>query len=452
MRSLWLEEVDGGESAPPLEGAMRADVCVLGGGYTGLWAALRLKELEPALDVALVEADVCGSGASGRNGGMVLSWWSKFRTLERLVGLDEALQLARAAADAVDAIGAFCEEHGIDAHYRRDPWLWSATSQPWLGAWRTTIERLDEVGEQPFREVDGAEAFALTGSHAQLGGVVERTAATVQPALLARGLRRVALERGVRIFERSPMTRFEGTRVHTASGHVDAGRVVLALGAWSVQAHSLGNALVVVSSDMVATEPVPELAGELSVSVSDARARTEYYRPTRDGRIAFGKGGGAIALGGRIGAAFRGPAPRAAEVEAALRRVYPGAPRVAATWTGPVDRSRTGLPFFTRLDDAVVAGAGYSGRGVAQSVLGGRILASLALELDDEWASCGLVGPPPGRLPPEPFRYAGGLALRAAVAAEERAEDAGRRPPWLARTAVRLAPSGILPSRDNSRR
>jgi glycine/D-amino acid oxidase-like deaminating enzyme len=452
MRSLWLEEANGGESALPLEGAMRADVCVVGGGYTGLWTALRLKELEPAIDVALVEADVCGTGASGRNGGMALSWWSKFRTLERLVGVDEAVALARASADAVAAIGAFCDEHGVDAHYRPDPWLWSATSEPWLGAWRATVERLEALGEQPFREIDGAEALALTGSYAQLGGVVERTAATVQPALLAQGLRRVALERGIEIFERSPVTRLDGARVQATSGHVDAGRIVLALGPWSVQARGLENALVVVSSDMVATEPVPELAGQLSVSVSDARARTEYYRMTHDGRIAFGKGGGTIALGGRIGAAFHGPAPRAAEVEAALRRIYPGATRVAATWTGPVDRSRTGLPFFTRIDGTVVAGAGYSGRGVAQSVLGGRILASLALELDDEWSSCGLVGPPPGRLPPEPFRYAGGLALRAAVAAEERAEDSGRRPSWLARTAVRLAPAGILPSRDNSRR
>lgn len=453
MRSLWLEEANGGDSAPPLAGAIRADVCVVGGGYTGLWTALRLQELEPALDIVLVEADVCGSGASGRNGGMVLSWWSKFRTLERLVGPEEALALAHAAADAVGAIGAFCDQHGIDAHYRPDPWLWSATSEPWLGAWSATVERLDELGERPFREVDGAEALALTGSPVQLGGVVERSAATVQPALLAGGLRRVALERGIRIFERSPMTGLDGARVCTASGQVDAGRVVLALGPWLAQARGLGNALVVVSSDMVATEPVPELAGGLSVSVSDARARTEYYRTTRDGRIAFGKGGGTIALGGRIGSAFHGPAPHAGEVEAALRRVYPGvATRVTATWTGPVDRSRTGLPFFTRLGDAVVAGAGYSGRGVAQSYLGGRILASLALELDDEWSSCGLVGPPPGRLPPVPLRYLGGLALRAAVAAEERAEDAGRRPPWLARTAVRLAPAGILPARDNSRR
>ena len=140
-------------------------------------------------------------------------------------------------------------------------------------------------------------------------------------------------------------------------------------------------------------------------------------------------------------------------MEAALRRVYPSADaRVAAAWTGPIDRSRTGLPFFTRLGDRVAAGAGYSGRGIAQSFLGGRILASLALELDDEWSSCGLVGPPPARLPPEPFRYAGGVALRAAVAAEERAEDEGRRPPLAARAAVRLAPAGILPARENPRR
>lgn len=457
MRSLWLDEaLTGATDAPALAGGERADVCVVGGGYTGLWAALRLKELEPSLDVALVEADVCGGGPSGRNGGMALSWWSKFRALEALCGSEEALRLARASADAVAAIGAFCSEHGIDAHYRPDGWLWSATSDAWVGAWSPTIERLETLGERPFRELDGAETELLAGSRRQLAAVFEQTAAIVQPALLARGLRRVALERGVRVFERSPVVALEREGVRTARGRVRATRVLLALGSWAIQLRPLRQALVVVSSDIVATPPIPDRLDEIGwrdgVSVSDARPRTEYYRPTRDGRVVFGKGGGTLAFGGRIGGRFHGPARHAAEVEAAFRRVYPGLADVpvAAAWTGPIDRSRTGLPFFGRLRDGVVYGSGYSGRGLAQSYLGGRILASLVLGRDDEWSGCGLVGVPPGRFPPEPLRYAGGLVLRSAVVATERAEDERRRPPRLAAAAVRLAPAGLLP-RNRSR-
>ena len=147
MRSLWLEEaLGGGEDAPRLTGEERADVCIVGGGYTGLWTAIRLKEHDPALDVVLVEADVCGAGASGRNGGFVLSWWAKFGALERLCGTEEALRLARASASGVAEIGAFCAENGIDAHFRRDGWLWTATSPAQVGAWEGTIARVESLG------------------------------------------------------------------------------------------------------------------------------------------------------------------------------------------------------------------------------------------------------------------------------------------------------------------
>src|SRR5919202_295696 len=193
QRSLWLVEALAGEQdAPPLEGDVNADICICGGGYSGLWTAIRLKEQEPSLAVVLLEADVCGGGASGRNGGFVLSWWHKFSSLQKLCGTEDAMRLARACEAAVLEIGSFCSENEIDAHYRQEGWLWTATNPAQIGAWAGTVAAIESAcGEHPFVELAPDEVAHRAGSPAHVAGVYEATSATVQP-LLARGLRRVA--------------------------------------------------------------------------------------------------------------------------------------------------------------------------------------------------------------------------------------------------------------------
>jgi len=458
VRSLWLEEALAGDAAAPqLEGDERADVCIVGGGFTGLWTAIRLKERDPALDVVLVEADVCGGGASGRNGGFVLTWWAKFGTLKKVTGGEEAVRLARASADAVDGIGAFCAEHGIDAHYRRDGWLWAATSEAQLGAWDETIATIADSGETPFERLEPDEVAARAGERTHLGGVFEPTAATVQPALLARGLRRVALDHGVRIFEGTRMTKLERTRpprVVTDRGTVTATKVVVALNAWAASLPELRRALVVIASDIVATAPAPERLAEIGwtngMCISDSRMLVNYYRLTLDGRLVFGRGGGKLAYGGNVGTSFDGPSPRADAVAASMYGLYPSLRDVPVThdWMGPIDRTQVGLPFFSRLGgrEDIVYGVGYSGNGVGPTFLGGKILASLALGLDDEWSRAGLVRDPAGaRFPPEPFRYLGGRVVRNAVERKEAAEDRGRHADRLTLLLADLAPSGLVP-------
>jgi glycine/D-amino acid oxidase-like deaminating enzyme len=433
-----------------LEGDLRADVCICGGGYSGLWTAIRLKELEPALDVVLLEADVCGGGASGRNGGFVLSWWHKFASLQKVCGTDEAVRLAQACERAVDELGSFCAEHAIDAHYRREGWLWTATAPAQVGAWAGTASAIERAcGARPFVELSRDEVAERAGSPAHLAGVFESTSATVQPALLARGLRRVALERGIVVHERSRVVAFE-PRVSTERGTVTAETVVVTTGAWSGRNN---RAFAIVASDMVATEPLEEPPLASGSSCSDSRLLVNYYRATRDGRLAFGTGGGALAFAGRVTNVFEGRSPRAAEVEARLRAIYPQlrSARIAHNWTGPIDRTTTGLPYFGR-DGNRVHGAGFSGVGVCQTLLGGRILASLALRRDDEWAGCGLVRGPSGRFPPEPIRFAGGRVVRAAVERKERREDEGGRAGWLTRRLADLAPPVFVPAPRSSSR
>jgi putative aminophosphonate oxidoreductase len=456
VRSLWLDEaLAGEEDAPPLEGDTRADVCIVGGGFTGMWTALRLRERDPSLDVALIEADVCGGGASGRNGGFVLSWWAKFRTLEAICGAEEALRLARASATGVAEIGVFCTENGIDAEFRHDGWLWTATSPAQIGAWDGTVERLMELGEQPFVRLEPDEVARRAASPVHLAGVFEPTAATIHPARLARGLRRVCLERGIRIFEHSPMRALERTsppRVRCERGNVRAERVVLALNAWAAGLRELRRALVVIPSDIVATPRIPERLRQLhwpgGTCIDDARMMVNYWRSTLDGRIVFGKGGGGISYGGKIGPEYDGPSPRAAWVVESFHRLYPNLRDVAAerSWLGPIDRTKDGLPFFGRLDgnEAILVGAGYSGNGVGPSYVGGSILASLTLGADDEWSAAGLVRMP-NPLPPEPIRYVGGKLVRAAVARTEAAEDDGRPPRRLDVLLASLAPAGLVP-------
>lgn len=458
MRSWWLSEAGGGEEPRPevtLEGEHRADVCIVGGGFTGLWTALQIKEQAPEADVAIVEADICGGGASGRNGGFAMSLWHHFMALEHACGSVEALRLAHASCDAITEIGSFCEQHGIDAHYRHDGWLWTATNASQVGAWTSTVAAIGRHGEHPFVALDPSELVLRTGSSVHIAGVFEATCASLQPAVLARGLMKVARERGVTVFEGSPMVELQRVRplvVRTAAGRVTADRVVLAMNAWTGQVRELRRAFVVVSSDVAITEPVADAlrtSGWRDGScISDSRLMVHYYRTTADGRIALGKGGGRLAYGSRIDSSFAGSSPLQPALAARLRLLYPlvaNAP-IEASWTGPIDRTVDGLPFFTALGRPdLVCGAGYSGNGVGPSVLGGRILASLVLGLDDEWSRCGLVRRPPAGMPGEPARYIGGNLVRAAVGRKERAEDDGRPVRRIDRALARLAPAGLVP-------
>jgi putative aminophosphonate oxidoreductase len=455
VRSWWLRQAAPVEDATPLAGSRRADVCVVGGGFTGLWTALRIKELEPGADVVLVEADICGGGASGRNGGFAMSFWHHFLGLERACGTAEAIRLAHASCEAVADIGRFCDEHEIDAQYRHDGWFWTATSPAQVGAWTSTMDAIERHGEHPFQRVAPDELAAKTGSRAHIAGVFEPTSATVQPALLARGLMRVAGERGVDVFEHSPMTAIERSTplvVRTPRARIRADRVVIATGAWAARLPELRRAFVVVSSDIVITEPavseLERIGWRDGASISDSRLMVHYYRTTPDGRIAFGKGGGRITYGARLTGSFSGPSPIAPALGERLRAVYPSFADVpiAASWDGPIDRTVDGLPFFFTLGRPdLVCGAGYSGNGVGPSTLGGRILASMALGREDEWSRCGLVRSPPRGLPGEPWRYTGGRVVRAAVARKERAEDEDRRPGRLDLALARLAPAGLVP-------
>jgi glycine/D-amino acid oxidase-like deaminating enzyme len=442
---FWLQEAladpDDGGPLPPLAGAERADVCVVGGGFAGLWTAYELTERAPDARVVIVEAEACGYGASGRNGGWVTSWHDELEDLVARFGPAQAAWLAERSTWAIDRIEEVCGIEDIDCHLRRSGGFWCATAPAQMGAWDGAVVAGAAVGRPGFVVPMEAEAIrARTGSPVIVGGARMTDAAAIQPALLARGLRRALLRRGVRIYEGTPMTgltRGAPAVVRTPAGLVQTGAVVLALGAWAAGIRDLRRAVVPVGSHIVLTEPIPERVRELGWTggelLGDTRLLVHYAQVTRDGRIAFGRGGGAIGPAGRVLDGHFVDRRTVRVVAAGFRRWFPQLADVRLThsWGGAVDRAPGHLPFAGRLRGTrnVHYATGFSGNGVGPSVLLGRMVARRALGMRDEYTHNAITGGPPSYLPPEPARIVGGVVVRDAVrraeGAEERGEEAG---------------------------
>ena len=452
----WIEEAGRVESRPPLSGRVEADVVIVGGGYTGMWTAWYAKQLQPEARVVLLEAEaVCGQGPSGRNGGFCNAMWFSLASMRDRWGDAAALRVAHAAEQAVARVGAFCDEREVDAWFRPAGYVQISTAPAHDDAWERSLRACRELGvPEMLQPLSAAEVAERCQSPAFRGGAVSPTSATVQPARLALGLRRQLLAAGVEVYESSPVISFregdEGVEARTEAGSVRAGRGVLAIGAAAKRGRGpLRGRLTVASSHIVLTEPVPDLLEEIGWTngdcITDARALLHYFRTTRDGRIAFGWGGGRIAMGARTrGRAEVDPAVVAAAT-GHLHDYFPAlrGRRITHAWGGPIDASPTHLPTVRTLPRgrAWVA-AGYTGNGVGPSNMVGRALASLALGRKDEHTDLAFVDDKTPRLPPEPFHWIGGEAIRQGLLKKEEAELGGRKPGRVA-SAISKAPELI---------
>jgi glycine/D-amino acid oxidase-like deaminating enzyme len=441
-RSWWLHEAlahEPGKPAPELHGETSADVVILGGGYTGMWTAFHLKELDPGVDVVILEQDICGGGPSGRNGGFVSSFWHDLPHLTGDFGDRAAVELCEAGEASVRAIGAFCERHGVDAWFRADGDLNIAASDAQVGSWADLVITADRLGlANGFQVLSRDEVHERVDSPTFRGGVFSPYGATVHPARLARGLRRVLLDRGVRIHEGTPVTRFGSGSpaiAETPDGSVKAGSAVIALNAWAARWKRFRRTLTVRGSYIVMTAPAPERLEALGwtdgVGVSDYRGSLHYLRTTPDGRIAFGIGGMQPDLARQIGPRFAYD-ERALEVAIRdLHRMFPSFVDVPieAGWGGPIDVSGSHLPFFGTLETGPVHyGLGYTGNGVGPAHLGGRILALRSLGRYEGVLDLPVVDAHPMRFPPEPIRSPGALIANHAIRRKDESEDLGEEP------------------------
>jgi glycine/D-amino acid oxidase-like deaminating enzyme len=447
----WLEEAGEIQPAPELGGERSADVIVVGGGYTGMWAAWQLKALEPEAKVVLLEAEICGQGPSGRNGGFCNVMWFSLPSMRQRWGDEAALAVGRASQRAVAGIEAFCCEQGVDAWFRRGGYLQVSTAPAHDGVGEEALAACRELGEvEAVQLLAPDEIAARCASPAFRGGAFYPGAATVQPARLALGLRERLMAAGVEIYERSPVRRLQatpaGVEARTGGGRVRGGAAVIAIGgAAKAPRAPLRDALTLTSSHIVLTEPVPDLLEEIGWTggecITDSRALIDYFRTTPDGRIAFGWGGGRIAMGARLRGRAEVDAEVVARAAACLRDYFPGLTgrRLTQAWGGPVDVSPTHLPVVVPLRGArAFAAAGYTGNGVGPSYMVGRVLASLALDRRDEYSRLAIVDPAPRRVPPEPFHWLGGETIRQALLSKEKAELAGRAPHPLSAFVTRI--------------
>jgi glycine/D-amino acid oxidase-like deaminating enzyme len=438
-RSWWLRDALADDPSPPsapLRRDITADIVILGGGYTGMWTALHLTELDPGVDVVVLDQDICGGGASGRNGGFANSFWGDLEYLARHFGDRVAIALCEAGEDSVRALGSFCDRHGIDAWYRADGEYVVAASEEQVGRWADDVIAADRLGvSEHFQVLSAEEMRERISSPVFRGALYRKVGATVHPARLARGMRRVLLERGVRIFEDTPVTRFgagEPAVAETPAGSIRAGTAVVALNAWAHHWKRFRRTLVVRGSYIVLTAPAPEELKEIGWTdgsgLADMRSAVHYVRTTPDGRISFGVGGMQPNLARRIGPRFGYDELATRVAIADLHRMFPGFVDVPveAAWGGPIDVSGHHLPTFGTLGRGNVHyGHGYTGNGVGPAHLGGRIMASRILEKTDPVLDLPLADLEPLRFPPEPIRSPGALVANTAIRRKDEAEDDG---------------------------
>jgi glycine/D-amino acid oxidase-like deaminating enzyme len=428
---------DQGEPCPPLAADTAADVVILGGGYTGMWTAFFLKERDPGIEIVLLEQDICGSGPSGRNGGFVNGYWGEIGEAARRFGDADAMELCLAASRSVNEVGRFCQENEVDAWFTYAGELAVASNQ-------TQAEGLDGRDAEAARLGVEDESVLLSEDEVRrridspvlYGGVFHPDAATVQPARLARGLRRVLVEQGVRIHEGTPVRRFAAgppAAAETARGTVRAAEAVVAVGSWGIHWKRFRRAIAVRGSYIVLTEPAPDRLGEIGwiegEALRDLRPSLHYVRTTPDGRIAFGCAGMQPGFARRIGPRFTYDERFVRKAVADLHRMFPTFRDVplAAAWGGPIDVAGTHLPFFgTMGSNNVHYGLGFTGNGVGPCHLGGQILASLAMHAEDGFSRLALVTHEPMRFPPEPLLSPGMLVVNEAIRRKDDAEDAGR--------------------------
>ena len=437
--SFWFSTLDEPvEPRAPLDGDEQFDVAIVGAGYTGLWAAYYLNQREPGCRVAVVEADVAGFGASGRNGG-----WCAYHLsgIESMLAdpkqHERAFALLHAMFDAVDEVGRASAAAGVDCDYAKGGSLVAARSRSERERLRAEYDELRALG---FADDDvswlDADAFAERARiHGALGGIYSPHCAALQPAKLACGLASFLEARGVSIFERSPVRAIARGLLTTDRGRIRADNVLRCTEEYTCKLPGLKRAIMPLHSMMIATEPLSDsIWKEIGLhgrpTFADHRRSITYGQRTADDRLAFGTRG-RYYYGSGIRKYFDSDDPVFDHTRATLLEFFPSLSDVEIThhWGGAIGVTRDWLP-FVQFDPHTGLGAagGFAGNGVAAANLAGRTLAELALRETSERTSFGWVNRASRNWEPEPLRWLGTQGVLRMGEWADAAEIKGRNP------------------------
>jgi glycine/D-amino acid oxidase-like deaminating enzyme len=421
-------------------------VAILGAGFTGLWTAYYLLSQEPSLRVVVLEAEIAGFGASGRNGAWCTSSFPVTPgELQRRFGREDTRKLLIEMRGAVDEIGRVATAEEIDAQYYRGGQLRVARGPSQLPAIEGAYEAHRGLGlEQDVRLLDAdetAERVRITGAR---GALFNPHCATIHPARLARGLARAVERLGGEIFERTPVTDYEeggkngsGPRLVTDSGGVRARTIVLAGEAYLTQLPKLRRQLLPIYSLIVLTEPLSEeqwdsIGWEGRECVASNRHTVDYRSRTEDGRILFGGRGAPYHYGSRVRDEYDMHEPTHQMLRSVARDWFPTleGTRFTHAWGGPLATPRDWMPTMSYDPSRGVATArGYTGQGVATANLSGRTLSDLILGRDTSITSLPTVNHRSRAWEPEPLRWLGARYVqRGLMKVDDNAERTGEPP------------------------
>jgi glycine/D-amino acid oxidase-like deaminating enzyme len=448
--SYWMSSVDDDLTPrPSLPGDLDVDVAIVGAGYTGLWTAYYLSHADPTLRVAVLEAEIAGYGASGRNGGWCSALFPQSTAaLAKRHGRDKAIALRRAMQTTVDEVGRVAEDEGIDCHFAKGGTVVLARNPAELIRARAEVDEARAFGSVPedLDLLDPAAARERCGATNVLGATYTPHCAAIHPARLVRGLARAVVRHGVSLFEGTPALAIHPGRVLTPQGVVRAEVVVRATEGYTPRLPGHARTLAPIYSLMLATEPLPadfwaSTGLARRETFSDFRHLIIYGQRTADDRLAFGGRGAPYHFGSAIRPDFDRDPRIHAELARVLRDLFPGIgqPRITHTWGGPLGVARDWAA-SVGLDRGLAWAGGYVGDGVGTSNLAGRTLADLIRGVTSDLTSLPWVGHHSPKWTPEPLRWLGVNAGLRLVASADTAEVRTGRPSRRAALFSRLLP------------
>ncbi|RVU18921.1 FAD-dependent oxidoreductase [Streptomyces antnestii] len=451
--SLWHDTLPASwDPTPALPGDREFDVAVVGAGYTGLWTAYYLAKRDPGLRICVLEREVAGYGASGRNGGWCSAIFpTSARKIAASAGRPAAVAMQSAMNGTVAEIARVVREEGVDCDFAHGGYVSVARNAAQLARARSEVEHWREwgFGEDHMRMLSAGETGESGGRvrmNGALGGTYTPHCAALHPAKLVRGLADTVRAHGVTVYERTAVTEILPGRLRTEHGTVRADSIVVATEGYTPDLPGRHRSLVPMYSLMVATEPLPqswwdERGLDSRETFSDKRHLRIYGQRTADGRIAFGGRGAPYHFASRISPTY----DRDARVHAMLRSIlgdlFPGldGTRFTHAWGGNLGIPRDWYP-SVRYDRGTGIGwaGGYVGDGVATANLAGRTLADLILKDDSDLTALPWVGRTSPRWEPEPLRWLGVNAVTALFAMADRTEARTGKPSRSARTFWRM--------------